>query len=251
MVYKTVVLLTCHEARDCVKDCVENIFKFNKDVCVVINNGIREDNLDDLKSEHVHVVNRKIPKEWITSLIPYHLELWDYMFEHNIQSEYIITLSSNQLFIKHDIYDFMKDYKAGYWARWLKVETIADIHCTCEDKSFCESYIDDLGRESFIHQSNHDGMFYRWDVFLNMMKYFEDHRGRLINHFSEEFFYPAYLFKNIPKDEMAEFSKYNYWTTDFLTPEQVDIGIAKGLYIAKRVTRVYDDPGRTYIRSLS
>ena len=249
--YNTLVLLSCHEARDCVKDCVENIFKFNKNVCVVISNGIPNDDLDDIKNEHVHVVNRKIPKHWITSFISYHIELWDYILENNIQSEYTITLASNQLFIKHEIYDFMKDYKAGYWARPLKVETISDIHCSCEDKSFCERYVNDLGRENFIYQSNHDGMFYRWDVFSNMMQYFNDHRGRFINHFLEEFFYPAYLFKHIPKDEMAEFSTYNYWTaTDPLTPEQIQ-NIDQRFYMAKRIGRVYDDPGRVYIRSLT
>lgn len=35
--YNTIILLTCHESKECVIDCIENIFKFNKNICIVIN----------------------------------------------------------------------------------------------------------------------------------------------------------------------------------------------------------------------
>jgi hypothetical protein len=110
MIYKTLILLTCHESKDCLQDTILNYIKFNKDVCIVVNNGIHNDNLDELKSEHVHIVNRKVKKEWLWSLIPYHIELWDYIVENNIQAEYVITLSSNQSFVKHGLYELMKKY---------------------------------------------------------------------------------------------------------------------------------------------
>lgn len=262
MKYKTLVLLTCHEARECVLDTVKNIFLFNKDTCIVINNGIYNDNLDDVKSEHVHIVNRKVMKDWIWSLIPYHIEMWDYIIEHNIQAEYVVMLSSNQSFVRHGFYDFMKNYKAGYFARQMVVETVQDFQCNCHqndlmnnDRTFCNNILNDIGKENFIHQSNHDGMFYTWEVYFNMMKYFENHRGMPIRHHSEEFLYIAYLIKHIPKTEMAEYSEYNYHSLmhgfNPLTIEAVNIAIDKGMYFVKRVHRVYDDPARVYIRSLS
>lgn len=259
MIYKTLILLTCHESKECLKDTILNYIKFNKDVCIVVNNGIHNDNLDELKSEHVHIVNRKIKKEWLWSLIPYHIELWDYIVENNIQAEYVITLSSNQSFVKHGLYELMKKYRAGYWARYLEVDNIRDFHCNCYQNSamnyditFCKNILNDLGKENFIHQSNHDGMFYAWDVYSDMMKYFENHRGMPIQHHSEEFFYVAYLIKHISKNEMAEYSIYNYHHSDYLTPTQIENIIKQDdKYIVKRITRSYDDPGRTYIRSLS
>ena len=131
MKYKTLILLTCHESRDCVHDTIFNIQKFNEDTCIVVNNGIHNDDLVDLKNEHVHIVNREIPKQWIWSLIPYHIEMWDYILENDIQAEYVLMLSSNQSFVKHGFYDFVKNYKAGYWPRQLSVDNVRDFHCNC------------------------------------------------------------------------------------------------------------------------
>jgi hypothetical protein len=251
--YDTIILLTCHESKECVIDCVENIFKFNKNICIVINSALSEGELDDIKTEHVHVVDRPFESRRMVSLIRSHIELWDYIKKNNIQSQYLITLASNQLFIKHEIYDFMKIYKAGYYARGLDASTVESIQCNCKDKSFCQRYLDDLGLENFVHQSNHDGMFYRWDVFSNMMQYFDSFRDRFINHWIEEFFYPAYLFKHIPKEEMTDFSKYNCWPPEGgrFTLEQIQNVDREIFYIVKRIPREYDEPVREYIRSLT
>ena len=248
--YKLLVLLTCHESRDCVVDNVENIFKFNRDVCVIISNGIHNENFHDISGPHVHIVNRP-PKGQVDSLIPLHVELWDYARTHGIQSQYVVTPASNQMFIRHGFYDFACQYHAGYFERGpLDIKTGRDMNCNCADQH-CDIMLDVIGREYFRFQSNHDGMFYRADIFSNMMDFFADtNRNRRREHGSEEFLYGAYLFKHVPPDQMVGFAKYNHWDHNPSSPERIDQLRDQGIYLLKRVPRFYDDPSRVYIRSL-
>jgi hypothetical protein len=267
MKYKILVLLTCYAEKDCIKDTIENILKFNKDTAIVINNGIFTDNLSEFSAENVHIVPRNDIYNWdcsFFSLIPLHVDLWDYIIQNDIQAEYVITLSSNQLFIRHDIYDFMKWFDASQFGRRVPDNIFENLHT---EDSFSKNYIDDLGKTSFIYQSNHDGMFYKWEVFSNMMKYFEDHRGRYIGWTSEEYLYPAWLVKNIPEQNITKFSTYNYfhlvdynlydpnavWFNSLrgLNVDDVKDCIFKGMYIVKRIDKVYDNEARSFIRSLT
>ena len=274
MKYKNLILLNCHNAKDCLIDLIENIFKFNEDVCIVINNGIPDDNLDDIKNEHIHVIPRNNSYDYSShffSRIPLHIDCWDYVVSNNIESEYVTIPSTNQLFIKSGFYDFMKNYQASYFGRIFHTHYVNELYYKFPEdlvNNYFKKYFDDLGSSSFLYHSNHDSMFFTFDIFSNMMKYFEDYKGQFVLYSSEEFLYPAYLVKNVPNEQLAEFSKYNYFelvnynpydpndiwnenTLQFITPERVDECISKDLFIVKRVNRDYNDPGRQYIRSLT
>jgi hypothetical protein len=266
MIYKNLIILTCHTAKDSLQDLIENIFKFNNDVCVVINNGIFTDSLDDLKNNHVHIVQRSNSYEVFEkfiSMIPLHMDVWDYISANNIEAEHVTTLSSNQLFVQHGFYDFIKNFQASYFARpmTLDLANIRNLSLLFND------YVDDLGTDSFVYWSNHDGMFYKWEIFSNMMTYFKEHRTQL-GGTDDEIFYPAYLIKNIGVDSMVEFSKYNHFEFDNFNPydpadmwhsytlqnvteDTVVDCISQGMFLVKRVGREYNDPCRQYIRSLN
>jgi hypothetical protein len=255
--YKTLILLTCHESVECVDDLIDNIFKFNRDVCIVINDGFDYLNKKESTLDHVYIVKRQTERHWGSSIITTHVETWDYILEKNIQAEYVITLSSNQCFIRHNYYDFIKNYKAS--SRYQRefnppFSTLEQIQCICTN-GFCQEYLNDIGTEYFQSQTNHDGMFYQWDIFANMMKYFEKHRGIFINHMSDEYFYAAYLHKHV-KDGLIRFSHnhHNYWSrnpegTIALIPE-IQEARELGVYLIKRIPREYNHPSRCYIRSL-
>ena len=254
--YDMIVLFSCHENKDCVVDNLENIFKFNNNVCVIISDGLPE-GTDDLKSEHVHIVKRKYPKAWHNSLIPYHLEMYDYMIKNNLKSDIVLMMASNQLFLRHDFYDFAKKYDASYFARveWqgknIDLQTVN--LCSCED-SFCLKYVKDIGREYFIYPSNHDGMFFKYDIFCDMMLYFRGFDGKQINHGCEETLYIAYLLKTIGIENMVEFNEFsnfdwnNRWSDQMI--HVVKQCVEDKLFLIKFVTRVYDNDARVYIRKL-
>lgn len=265
--YKILFLITCHESKECVGDLIQNIFKFNEDACIILMNGIQNDSLEELKSHNVHVIQRSREYDNANkyfSMIPLHVEMWDYAINNNIQCEYVITLSSNQLFIRHNLYSFMRCFEASLFPRLFPADAI--------DNSFAYStynrkYINEIGKEYFKYQSNHDGMFYKSSLFSSMMNYFVDNRGQLFRDCTEELLYPAWLLKNVTKDNLVEFSQYNFfYTTNYdlndvnsiwnsytlqsLDTQKIIECINKGFYIVKRINRNYDDEARQYVRQL-
>lgn len=261
--YKLIILLTCHENEETVKDSIENILKFNNDVCVLINDGT-QDGLKNLSKENVFIVNRQplnekdlehnneLIFERYDTMIPLHIQLKDCMLENDLVSDYIVLLSSNQLFIRNGLYDFMKNYQGSYFNRDIDNGCISSL----KNNKIFEKLYNDIGQENFKHQSNHDGMFFTYDIFMKMMDYFEDFRYIKLKDHAEEFLYGAYLFKNVHMDKLVEFSKYNYWQPSwrqFQNPIKID-ELKQCLngesFIIKRVSRDFNDEVRKYIREL-
>jgi hypothetical protein len=260
--YQILVLLTCHENKDSIKDTVDNIFKFNEHVCVVINDGTSE-GLDDLVREHVHIVKRKILTKDIShndvsvsferfdTMVPLHLDLKDYIVENKLSSEYVLLMSSNQLFINRGLFNFMKDYDASFFDRPVDNGCINSLMAN----KFFSKYYEELGKDNFIHQSNHDGMFFKYDIFVEMMDYLVDIQNSKIHNHAEEFLYVAYLKKH--NKTLAEYGKYNYWQGSWrhniipINVEEIKSCIDRGFFLAKRISRNFNDPTRSYIKELT
>lgn len=249
--FKLIVLLTCHENKDSLIDTIQNILKFNNDCCIVVNNGITE-NMDDVQKSNVHFITRKVQFARFDTMIPLHIELKDYLLEKNLVSDYIVLLSSNQLFVKHNLYDFMKNFSASYFNREVDTGCIREL----EKHEVFKKCREDLGRDNFKYQSNHDGMFFTYKIFMDMMNYFDSFRGTKIDFHGEEFLYSAYLFKNVSVDKLIKFEDYNYWQPTWrqnLAPINLDElknVLEKKSYIMKRVSKDLNDDVRKYVREM-
>jgi hypothetical protein len=248
--FKLIVLLTCHENKESIKNTIENIFKFNEDTCVILNDGTDE-NLEDIKMPNLFIKKRIVRYDRFDTMIPLHIELKDVIIENNIQSDYVLLMSSNQLFIKHDLYDFIKNYEASYYSRDIDRGCIG----TLERYEIFRKYQNDIGKENFLHQSNHDGMFFKFNIFMEMMNYFDNFRNQKIDTHAEEFLYCAYLKKNHP-NQLAKFDNYNYWQPDWrknlnpIKPDELKRCLEKQYYIIKRVSRDIEDETRKIITEM-
>jgi hypothetical protein len=235
--FKLIVLLTCHENKESIRNTIENIFKFNEDTCVILNDGTGE-NPEDIKIPNLFVKKRIVKYDRFDTMIPLHIELKDVIIENNIESDYVLLMSSNQLFIKHNLVDFMRNYKASYFNREIDRGCIPKL----ESNSIFKKYYDDIGHENFSYQSNHDGMFFEFNIFMEMMNYFENFRNQKIANHAEEFLYYAYLKKNY-SDHLIDFDKYNYWqpnwrrSLDPIDDKEFKVCLEKGYYLIKRVSR--------------
>lgn len=251
--YKIIVLLTCHENKDVVKDVIDNVFKFNDNACVIVNNGSSE-NMDDFNQPNVHIINRKPLNgglfERFDTMVPLHLDMYECMLANNIQSDYVILLSSNQLFINRGLHEFMSDYDGSYYHRGVDGGCISYLR----NHAAFARYYNEMSPMAFQYQSNHDGMFFKYDIFMSMMEYLKDFKSVKLTHHAEEFLYSAYLVKNQCK--LVQFGEYNYWQTTWreshtgIGVDEVQKCIDGGYYLVKRVTRELNDPARTYIRSI-
>lgn len=250
--YEIIILMNCHEGKESIRDTINNIFKFNKNCCIILNDGTKE-NLEDLRNHNVFVVKRKVAYDRFDTMVPLHLELKDCIIENNLKSEYVLLQSTNQLFIRQGFIDFIKGYKGSYYARKIEGNCIS----TLKRDSVFDKFHKDLNESSFQYQSNHDGMFFAYEDFMNMMNYFEDFRGKKLHFHAEEFLYVAYLIKNIGIEKLVEFGKYNYWQPNWrtagTTPMKIDeIQKAKNenYFLVKRIARDINDEGRKHIREM-
>lgn len=243
------VLLTCHENRECVSDVINNILKFNDDVCILINNG-SADSLKDFNGENVRIIDRQVKFERFDTMIPLHLELHHYMVTHDIQSDYVLLMASNQLFVRHGFYDFIKSYDGSYYNRKIDTRCIRRL---LKYGVFID-YFNELRKWNFKYQSNHDGMFFKYEIFMKMMLYFQKYTGIRQDNHAEEFLYPAYMIKH--NYHLVDFDKYNYWQKNWtngwpiLELEETKKAIENGFFLVKRVSREFNDPSRTYIRDI-
>jgi len=249
--YKTLVLVCSNDAPELLKELIKNILAFNDEVGIIINSD-GPDDVFGLETDDVHVIGRRVNFNHFDTMIPLHIEIKDYMQKYGISSEYVLFLSTNQLFIKDNLYDFMKDYSAGFYDRKITG------HVGHMSHSLFKRYFKDLTSDSFVYQSNHDSMFFKYDIFMKMIDYFDDYRDTPTTFHNEEFLYVAYLMKHVPKKELVKFKKYSYWQKNwgaYPTPPSINVKelekiLKKSYYIIKRVNRNLDDPVREYIRKM-
>ena len=114
--YKTLILICSNDAPELLKELIKNILAFNDDVGIIINSD-GPDDVFGLQTDEVHVIGRRMSFNHFDTMIPLHIEIKDYMEKYGISSEYVLFLSTNQLFIKDNLYDFMKNYSAGFYDR--------------------------------------------------------------------------------------------------------------------------------------
>ena len=249
--FKLIILINCHENKESIKDGIDNIFKFNPETCVILNDGTKE-NLDELKRENVFVVKRKVGYDRFDTMVPLHIELKDCMVENELTSEYVLMQATNQLFVKKGFYDYIKKYKGSYYGRKIDERCIVNL----KHNHIFKKYYDELTRENFKYQSNHDGMFFTYHDFMSMMDYFENFRGQKLHFHAEEFLYVAYLLKNIGMENLVEFDKYNYWQPDWgrnlssMSVDEVEKAKNDGKFLVKRISRDMNDPARKHIREM-
>lgn len=239
--YQIIFLITFHENIENIKYQIENIKKFNKNCIIIYNNGSKEDH-SSLNGPDVIFVPRKSNDFcWGRTIIPLHLELYNYMVENNIESEYVMMLSSNQMFIKHDFYDFCKDYLYGYFDRPCETAYSDAIRTSTSHK-----FADLIGKMHFNKQSNHDSMFFKYDVFKSLMTFFHSYDADVSGTHQEEYLYVAYLKKEYGEDKAAKFEQYSYWNRDWKKGSKIYLDelkecLKQNFYVVKRVERDYND----------
>lgn len=254
--YKILFLITFHESKECLQDMIANIKKFNSKypVGIIVSNGTDID-ISDIETKDIFVIKRGIETARnFPTLVPIHIEMWDYVVDNDIMCEYVMLLASNQLFINHNVYDLIKDFDSSYYDRGRN----EDLSFWKGSSVFSE-YCTKIGEENIKYQSNHDGMFFKTNIFDDMMNYFCEYRGLCEPNHQEEFLYASYVSKfHCPK--LLSFSEYNYFSADIcgknlyfshLDIEKVNCAKEKNMFLVKRIDRNINDETRVYIRNLS
>lgn len=231
-IYSSIIFLTYNETPEILEDTIKNLHHFTSNTFIIVNNGTDVD-LDHFNSNNVHILKHSFKlSHYHDTKIPQHILMKDYLIENNIFAEYIFLIANNQLFIKHGFEDFTKSYTAGFFDRPFDLAHMDFLNTV----PIFMKYMNMLGSDKFIYHSNHDGMFFRYDDFINMMCFFDDYRDQIVPMCNEEFLYIAYLMTFFNESEFARFSQYNGWTWENnATLEFYDQCENSNLYLIKRV----------------
>lgn len=244
--YDLIILITFHECKECLLDLIENIKKFNKQKIAIFVSDGTEYEIPEMESIHVIKRQQQIADRFGT-LIPLHIELMNYIKQKNIVSDYILLLSSNQMFVRSGFFEFIKNYDYGYYNK-INTYNMPSIF----NHRISKNYYTDLGLENFSHHSNHDGMFFKYEIFKQMIEYFRHFKDTCLPTHQEEFFYIAYLKKNIGFCNSTTFDEYCVIQLSAIsvTIDQINDAIETKKFIVKRIPRIFDDNVRSYIRNL-
>jgi hypothetical protein len=249
-----IILLTCHEDTKCVIDNVNNYKRYMPGCMILINDstGIFRDDKQCFSSyEDVIIIDNSMDRKGM-NMIPTHIAFCDFMKKNNLTSKYVLMMASNQLFIKDGFLDYMKQYNGSYYERGLPRGLTEG---EASKSKILKKFVDLIGIEHFKYHSNHDGMFFLYEDFIEMMDFLDEYR-HITDHadfnVQEEFLYATFLVKKRDEKTLAQFKDYSYWSWNKAYRDLDDLNecFDRGLYMVKRVQRVYDDPVRSEIRRL-
>ncbi len=221
---------------------------------ILINNGLvnRGETLSELSDmENVAVIDNSIERRGV-NMIPVHLAFVEYIKKNQINSRYVLPLSSNQLFVKDGFFDYMKSYAGGMYERLVPKNVIDRMVNTSTILKDC---VEKIGIENILYHSNHDSMFFLYEDFLEMMQLFSGYTTANADSdfdLHEEILYAGFLIKKRGFESMAQFKDYSYWNwqKSYRDLEDLQVCLDKNFYIIKRVERVYDNPCRIAIRTM-
>ncbi|EJG1785468.1 TPA: hypothetical protein N2957_000327 [Vibrio parahaemolyticus] len=275
--------IAVHEASDCVVDLIENVFKYNDNVAIVVHCKSGFDfNLD---REHVFIN----PKSYNTgifdqSLVVVHLSNLYFLETLNMKFKVFSILGSNEMFVKSGLFKYVstENEHTVCPVNKLDIQTINAFG----DKKFV-ALTEYLGLE--IKKSQPEGCFYNEskvsnffkseirEYFYDLEKYFiPENRIRCfyrknssklsrlmlklkvnfrLSRFSyagEEFFFPTIANSTISGINNSYCfinweDSLNVTTSDIVNIRESSFD----KYTVKRVNRKYNDPIRKFIRSLN
>lgn len=245
--YEILILLTFHEDIPSLEDNIRNFRRYMPKSLILIHNS-RLLPVQHLQDDFVRVLDNSLISGGI-GMIPLHQRFLDYIRKNEIECDYVLFMSSNQLFIRDGFDDFIRQYDVGTADRYLYPE---ELKLKMTYGYTFPKFIDVFGKENFDRISNHDSMFFRWNNFVELMEILDIYRTDVRMMHDEEFLYSAYVRKTFKdSSRVAVFDQYSYWDwSGERSAEDLEKALQRGHYVVKKVPRNYNTPFRVLMRQL-
>lgn len=107
--------LPVYEKQDIVNNTIENIFNFNPNCKIILHINKNFKSFDKSKSNYHNLYFNQTNFDYYpgSDLLIYHVSNFDYCINNNISFEYFIFCASNELYIKKNAVNYIKEYKNG------------------------------------------------------------------------------------------------------------------------------------------
>lgn len=262
--YRILFSIPVHEKPEVVLDQINNFLHFNPDCCIVlhISSGFRFDSdhisedgffsaLGDI--DRVYVNPNRL-RSGLEDIIQCHISNFRYAYE-NIDFEYIVFASSNELFFRQGLLDDISRYDCGPGSRkTVKNDTnwIQGKHIF-RDKVFI-GILKEWGI-SQIYSGQFEGSFMKKDMMHNIsdkIESFYDYRSMEVKYAREEVFFHTFIAAFYPGAHIRrDNTTYMDWNNDlrvYVADVINRLHVNDEKYSIKRVPRYINDEVRTFIR---
>jgi hypothetical protein len=222
---KLLFSIPIHEKQDIINNQIENIFNYNPNSSIIfhINNSFK--NFDEKLTNYnnVYFNSNRFNYKYARGLFWIHVNNFLEALKLNIDFEYFIIYSSNEMFIKNGLIHYIEKVKNG--AQIVKFDKNNDwhnFHKDIENKEMMINLLKDIGLDT-IYGGQTEGQFYQKEYFSKISAIYIKHFGtNELNDFETEEILPQTIFKSFNVEYGLPITIHNYSNKYEFTPEVIN-----------------------------
>lgn len=166
---KLLFSIPIHEKQDIINNQIENIFNYNPNSNIIfhINNSFKNFNNELTNYKNVYFNKNRFNYEYARGLLWIHINNFLEAIKLNIDFEYFIILSSNEMFIKNGLVKlYWKNKNGAQIVKYDKNNDWHNFHKNIENNEIVINLLKDIGLDT-IYGGQTEGQFYQKEVFKN------------------------------------------------------------------------------------
>jgi len=202
-----------HEKQDIINNQIENILNFNPDSKIIlhVNKSFKSFNPNLLEYNGVYVNSINLNYEYAKGLLLIHIKNFLEAIRLKINFKYFIILSSNEMFIKYGLINYIEKYKNGL--QIIEFDKNIDwhnFHKNIEKDEIMVKMISELKINNF-YGGQTEGQFYEKHIFEEISNIYLKYFGNIeINNFETEEIIIQTIFKSFNINYGKPFTLQNY-----------------------------------------
>ena len=253
---KLLFSIPIHEKQDIVNNQIENIFNYNPNSKIIfhINNSFKNFNNELSNYSNVHFNPNRFNYEYARGLLWIHVNNFLEAIKLGIKFEYFIILSSNEMFIKNGLVNYIEKVKNGAQIVKLDKNQNNDWHNFnkgIENNEIVINLLKDIGLDT-IYGGQTEGQFYQKEYFSKISAIYIKHFGsNELHDFETEEVLAQTIFKSFNIDYGLPITIHNYSNKYDFTPEIINKIINNNFIIDAKKFKHNLNPAHYGINDLS
>jgi len=202
-----------HEKQDIINNQIENILNYNPNSNIIlhVNKSFKLFNYELTKYKNVYINPISFNYEYAKGLLFIHIQNFLEAIKFNIDFKYFIIYSSNEMFIKYELINYIKKFKNGVQiVEYNKDNDWHNFHKNIENDSIIKNMLNDINLDT-IYGGQTEGQFYEKHIFQKIADIYLKFFGmNELNTFETEEIVIQTIFKSFHMDYGKPFTLQNY-----------------------------------------
>jgi len=210
---KLLFSIPVHENQNIINNQIENILNFNPNSKIIlhINKNFNIFNKDYTSYKDVYINSKRFNYSFAKGLLWIHINNFLEAINLNIDFEYFIIISSNEMFIKNGLNKYIENAKNGLQIVEFNVNNKwHNFHKNLDEDETIKNLLQELNLKNF-YGGQTEGQFYQKDIFKNISSIYLKHFGnKELHNFETEEIIPQTIFKSFNINYSLPFTLQNY-----------------------------------------